>query len=56
MKTTLTIETVDNGIKVTGESLPQRQDALLAQLNDLIPLANKMGCYDAADYLRKCVN
>jgi hypothetical protein len=34
------------------EQLPQRQDSLTSQLKDLIPLANKMGCYDAADYLK----
>ena len=32
---------------------PQRQDSLYAQLKDLIPLAQKEGCYDAADYLRR---
>lgn len=35
---------------------PQRQDALNNQLRDLIPVANKLGFYDAADYLGKVVN
>jgi hypothetical protein len=30
---------------------PQRQDALNNQLRDLVVVANKMGCYDAADYI-----
>jgi hypothetical protein len=34
---------------------PQRQDSLYDQLKDLIPLANKEGCYDAADYIRGIV-
>lgn len=31
---------------------PQRQDSTLDQLRTLIPIANKLGCYDAANYLR----
>jgi hypothetical protein len=31
----------------------QRQDGLLNQLRDLIPFANKLGLYDAADFLTK---
>lgn len=31
----------------------QRQDALNDQLRDLIPVATKLGMYDAADFLRK---
>lgn len=33
----------------------QRQDALNDQLRDLIPVATKLGMYDAADYLRKVI-
>lgn len=32
--------------------LPQRQDSLNAQLEDLRPVANRLGMYDAADLLR----
>lgn len=31
---------------------PQRQDSTLAQLNDLIIIANKFGFYDASDFLK----
>lgn len=34
-------------------SLPQRQDALADQLRDLATVADRMGLYDAADFLRK---
>lgn len=30
----------------------QRQDSLLDQLNDVIYLANRLGCYDAADFIK----
>lgn len=33
--------------------LPQRQDALDDQLISLIEMANRAGCYDAADWLKK---
>lgn len=33
--------------------LPQRQDALLDQLRDLAEVANRLGMYDAADFLTK---
>lgn len=29
----------------------QRQDSLADQLRDLVPLANRLGCYDAADFI-----
>lgn len=32
--------------------LPQRQDSLNSQLEDLRPVANRLGMYDAADLLR----
>lgn len=32
---------------------PQRQDGLQDQLRDLIAVANRLGMYDAADYIRK---
>jgi hypothetical protein len=38
-----------------GQTAPQRQDALDAQLRDVIPLATRAGCYDAADVIRKMV-
>jgi hypothetical protein len=53
MKTVLTVEIVDGNVKVRGTQLPQTQASLTQQLKDLIPLANKIGCYDAADYLRQ---
>lgn len=40
---------------VEGKNKPQRQDAVLDQLRDLIPVANREGCYDAADFLRRTV-
>lgn len=33
-------------------SFPQRQDSLSDQLEDLYLVANKLGMYDAADYLK----
>lgn len=38
------------------EQLPQRQDATVEQLSDLVQFANRLGMYDAADYLRLVVN
>lgn len=35
------------------EQLPQRQDSLDDQLRDVIALANRAGCYDAADLIRR---
>lgn len=32
---------------------PQRQDSLWAQLHDVIALANRAGCYDAADMISR---
>ena len=29
----------------------QRQDSLIEQLKDVIDVANKIGCYDAADFI-----
>lgn len=37
------------------EQQPQRQDSTNAQLADLVAFANKLGLYDAADYLRTAV-
>jgi hypothetical protein len=34
---------------------PQSQESLLDQLKELIPIANKEGLYDAADYLSELV-
>ncbi len=34
------------------ESMPQRQDSTRDQLLDLIVVAEKLGMYDAADYLK----
>lgn len=31
---------------------PQRQDSCLEQLRDLTMIANRLGFYDAADYIR----
>lgn len=31
--------------------LPQRQDSVYEQLQDLIFIANRLGCYDAADFI-----
>lgn len=35
-----------------GETLPQRQDSLMDQFDDLMVLAVLFGLYDAADYLK----
>lgn len=35
---------------------PQRQDALNDQLRDLVRVANKLGFYDAADYIKNRLN
>lgn len=35
---------------------PQRQDATADQLMDLVAVANRLGCYDAADVIRKLAN
>ena len=32
---------------------PQRQDSLSDQLEDLIAVANRLGMYDASDYLQR---
>jgi hypothetical protein len=37
------------------ERKPQRQDDLASQLRDLIPIAEREGCYDAADWLKRAV-
>jgi hypothetical protein len=36
-----------------NEQQPQRQGSLDAQLRDVIALANKTGCYDAADAIQR---
>jgi hypothetical protein len=36
-------------------SFPQTQESLIVQLRFLFFVANKVGCYDAADFLRKYV-
>lgn len=35
---------------------PQRQDAAIEQLQDLLPFANRLGLYDAADLIRTIVS
>jgi hypothetical protein len=37
------------------ERKPQRQDDLASQLRDLIPIAEREGCYDAADFLKRAI-
>lgn len=37
------------------DSFPQRQDSTLDQLEDLVYVANKLGFYDAADYIKGMV-
>ncbi len=34
---------------------PQRQDSLAAQMETLIPFANRLGCYDAAEWFADLV-
>jgi hypothetical protein len=34
-------------------NLPQRQDSVVEQMFDLYKVANKLGYYDAADYIRE---
>jgi len=36
--------------------LVQRQDSLNSQLNDLCLVANRLGMYDASDYIRKLIS
>jgi hypothetical protein len=36
---------------MSGKPVAQRQDSLIDQLRDLIMTANRLGMYDAADYL-----
>lgn len=38
-----------------AEQQPQRQDSLADQLVDVLNAANRMGCYDAADFIRRQV-
>lgn len=38
------------------QKLPQRQDSTIEQLRDLLPIANRLGMYDAADYMRQAVD
>ena len=38
--------------RLRGETLPQRQDSLNDQLRDVITLATKAGCYDAANFIK----
>jgi len=42
---------LDNKIIISIPKLPQRQDSLVDQLSDLIAVANRLGLYDAADYI-----
>lgn len=47
--------TIQNELKnvlANIEPLPQRQDSLSSQVDDLIINANKFGLYDASDYLK----
>lgn len=37
------------------EQQPQRQDSLNDQLRDLQAIANKLGMYDAADFIQKAL-
>lgn len=39
--------------RVHAERWPQRQDSTLDQLRDLVPVAVALGCYDAADLMRR---
>ena len=55
MKTVLTIEIIDGFNTVQGAALPQNQASLKQQLRDLIPIADKLGNYDAVDYLNSVV-
>ena len=42
-------------VSVKSPSQPQRQDSVLDQLRDMVSVANREGCYDAADFLRRTV-
>lgn len=37
------------------EQQPQRQDSLDDQLRDVKAMANRMGCYDAADWIERAM-
>ena len=41
--------------EIHGSPKPRRQDTWLEQIRVLIPLANREGCCDAADYLKQLV-
>ena len=46
-------------IKEILKTIPQqsqRQDSTASQLEDLIPVANRLGLYDAADAIRRLLN
>lgn len=47
--TRITASTV---VKPSRQHLPQRQDSLMEQLRDLVPIAEREGMYDAADWIK----
>jgi hypothetical protein len=36
--------------------VPQRQDSLTDQLRSLVPVAERLGCYDAADFIKRYID
>ena len=45
-----------NDLLKNVEKQPQRQDSLIAQLKDLIVVANKLGMYNASEYIELRLN
>jgi hypothetical protein len=43
----------EQALKAVPQRLRQRQDSLAAQLHTLVVMANRAGCYDAEDWLKK---
>ena len=41
---------------LNSRRLPQRQDSTNDQLLDVMDMANRMGCYDAADIIRNILD
>ena len=43
---------IEQATLAVPQRLPQRQDSTEAQLCTLLEMANRAGCYDAADWLK----
>ena len=45
----------EQAVKAVPKRLRQRQDALKHQLQSLLSMATRAGCYDAADWLKRAL-